>query len=244
MDSTGTFLRKSLIFNLCFLLLTPRDAFLKSSLSLIATSRIGIQNRSTITFKNAVSIIAKNTPRKFLDAVSSAGGKPLYRGEGEIECMLMKPDPDLLLPDTYADAQALEYFRGLEKFLTEIESTRTNQDENANGVFVAKPSTGHIATPSSEEARNWGVPMTVWPIGKEFSFVYPTQRKLFYHDSTTTTPLYTREDLEVNSNLKEALVRGNEVMFATRDIFGSISSAYIAVPEVYSRKLLSALKLI
>ena len=275
----------SLILNLlCFSLsTTTRDEFLKSSISLITAAAptntnlpnhhddIRYKNRNTIllTLEDAIGIIARHTTPPFLHAIRSAGGnKPLYRGENTNgECALMTPKPDLLLLDTYGDANALEYFRGLETLLTEMEEQSAttvndngdahvnacNVDSAANGVFVAKPSTGHIATSSALEAQNWGDPMTVWPLGKELSFVYPTRRKLFYQDSTTTARKDTCEDLQVNCNLKEALEGGKEVMFATRDTTsttdtttsrfgGSISSsAYIVVPETYNRELLSVL---
>ena len=232
-----------LLLDLCLLIVSSRDAFLKNSFPLVS-GLIGAGKTGIIPLNDAIDLIEKHTPDIFLDGVRSAGGRPLYRGESEAGCAILRPEPDLLLPDTYSDAEALTYFRELETFLTDLENVADKDGrKNVPRTLVAKPSTGHIATPSLEEAGNWGTPMTVWPIGKELSFVYPTRRKLFYDSSIPTSSL-RKDDYQVNSNLKEGLLGEKEILFATRDAFGLVSSAFLVVPDAYSRKLLSALNLL
>lgn len=161
-------------------------------------------------------LICDFTPRAFRVAVAESG-RFLYRGEigvsradGKILC----PEPDLLFADTYEDPAALEYFRCLERRLISLN-------------VRARPSTGHIGTSKVSEAARWGDAVSVWPLGTELSFVWPTSGELFY-PTVFLTKSCPNDDLAINRDLTIALEQGHEILFASS--FGNTNNELSQCP--------------
>jgi hypothetical protein len=101
-----------------------------------------------------------------------------------------EPLPDLLILETHGyDQRALEYFEGLEQRLISkrVQLTTNNIINNNNNnsaspfFFMAMPSNGHIATSDPHEASKWGtMVVSVWPVGSQWSYVWPRNRSVFY----------------------------------------------------------------
>jgi hypothetical protein len=103
-----------------------------------------------------------------------------------------EPLPDLLFLETHGyDQRALEYFEGLEQRLKSkrvlLTTGNNNIINNINNnsaspfVFMAMPSNGHIATSDPHEASKWGtMVVSVWPVGSQWSYVWPRNRSVFY----------------------------------------------------------------
>jgi hypothetical protein len=132
------------------------------------------------------------------------------------------PEPDLLLPETYNDSNALQYFQCLEQTLTS----------------KALPSTAHIATLDAKQAGLWGPVVSVWPLGDAFSYVWPQDRSTLFPGGNCGT-----ETLVVDRELTKALVQDREILFYS-DFLSSQSqrtpsdilsrqwkSAYITIPR-------------
>ena len=145
-----------------------------------------------------VDIITNYVPRDFLQAVSKTG-RFLYRGESSIKTFkVLAPQPDLLIPGTYDDSTALDYFQCLENRLKERE-------------INAIPSKGHIATSDVKDASQWGEAVSIWPLGASFSFVWPKEGKFLFPPSTPCPD----DELVINHDLETALRLGHEVLFAS-----------------------------
>jgi len=112
--------------------------------------------------------------------------------------------PDLLFAETHEnDLNALKYFECLERRLNDYDSKNNNNPTESIGssvssssvssssvsspattTLLAMPSNGHIATSDPQEAGKWGSVVSVWPLGMDFSYVWPTQRSVFYNYDT------------------------------------------------------------
>ena len=237
------FLEFNLLLSFCFIL--TRNEFLRSvSLS------VYIRVPEALSFQDAARLIQKETPNEYLDAVKKSG-KLLYRGETSASsCFRLEPEPDLLLPGTYPESDAVMYFQGLEDCLTA--SNASVRSSKTNSRFIVRPSVGHIATSSLSDAALWGSPVSVWPLGTALSYAFPKSRSQFFDSSVYLSScaypkLHTSfciDDIYVDTDLTHALVSKREVMFATLDKMGRESSAFVAVPARYDHKLRRSLGLL
>jgi len=117
-----------------------------------------------LSLAEAENLILRRCDPAFLGAVR-ATGRLLYRGEGLTTSALCAPPPDLLLPNTYNDSNALAYFRRLEATLPP--------------AVGARPSKGHLASSSLEAAVAWGAPASIWPLGP-LSYAWLSSRRDFW----------------------------------------------------------------
>lgn len=139
----------------------------------------------------------------------------LYRGEEE-QAGILAPAPDLLLPETYGSEEAARFFQCLDD---RLEARK-----------------GHIGTATRGDAAAWGTPVTVWPLGDEFHYVWPKRQQLFYPSKVSCTDL----ELVVDANLEEALRSGKEVLFSSS--FGLLrQSAFLVVPPGQEESILDLL---
>lgn len=168
-------------------------------------------NHSPITLSETVQWIVGNCPETFRMAVRDAGDSFLYRGEPRVPrygVTLLHPDPDLLQPDTYAGTpDALTFFQCLE------------QQVDAQGPGLVRPSVGHIGTTAADRAAPWGPPVSIWPLCQELSFLWPdgdaNQPRLFFPNPHNDCRL---ERFVANVGLEKALAGENtEIMVARRD---------------------------
>ena len=205
--------------------------------------------------------ICRWTPQEFRVAIQSSG-RFLYRGADNdgndndtkplsLANILQEPLPDLLFPETYNnDAAALAYFQCLEeKLLANSQSWRTFNN-NPSRRIKALPSTGHIATSDPQEAGKWGPVVSVWPIGTEWSYVWPRDRPTFYELEKSTC---VEDALVVNTNLLGALQQPREVLFATGGAkhtrIGNIArdiapSAFFVIPQRYDQSIQERLEML
>lgn len=239
-----------------------RESFLSSIVTkpLVLNSLLLAENEPTtsvtpLSLDDALKVIKKECPYGFLYEVASSGAKFLYRGENiglgtgtsddsddvnsiKSDCARMNPKPDLLVPGTYDSDEALRYFHNLEEYLKDLEAFMNFGGRN---VVLAKPSNGHIATPSIKEASKWGEPVSIWPLGKDLTYSFVRDRKDFYDNSVVKTDLQSIDDIAINADLALALKEGREVMFSTKAGSGSESSDFIAIPSKYDGEIRSRL---
>ena len=124
------------------------------------------------------------------------------------------------MPTTYDDIDALDYFKCLEAVL--VSTSKTDK-------IRARPSNGHIGTSNKSDADPWGIPVSIWPLGASFSYVWPINRKLLY-------PSRCQDDdnIVVDKDLTVALALGKEVLFATTSPSGVYNeSAFLAIPATH-----------
>eukprot|EP00559_Dactyliosolen_fragilissimus_P001290 CAMPEP_0184864762 /NCGR_PEP_ID=MMETSP0580-20130426/16019_1 /TAXON_ID=1118495 /ORGANISM="Dactyliosolen fragilissimus" /LENGTH=271 /DNA_ID=CAMNT_0027363679 /DNA_START=1 /DNA_END=813 /DNA_ORIENTATION=+ len=195
-----------------------------------------------LTLEDSISLIQRETAEEYLLAVKNTG-KFLYRGEDDnvedplfssnlfqfqkkFPARICSPAPDLLLPNTYNDEHALSFFQNLESRI--MENINNNKNNTTNSNIIAKPSNGHIATPSKSDAALWGPIVSVWPLGNKFGYLYPKHGKLFYDSNNQKQqeqqqlllPRKQRdldEDFVLNEHLEVALENNQEVLFATSE---------------------------
>ena len=189
-------------------------------------------NKKPITLEDWSTFICDFTPREVRAAVQTTG-RFLYRGASSASSAAPRieidhPEPDLLLPETYNDSNALAYFQCLEQTLTS----------------KARPSTGHIGTSNANDAGLWGPVVSVWPLGDSFSYVWPQDRSTLFPGGNCGT-----ETLVVDQGLTTALVQQDrEILFASdfsqspRIIPSGIisrqwKSAYITIPRDQDEEL-------
>lgn len=141
---------------------------------------------------------------------SQATGKFLYRGGNNQGNSIDASDPDLLVSGTYTE-EGTAFFRRLETWLEVAGS-------------LARPSTGHIAISNKTEAGLWGTAHSCWPIGK-FRYVWFGKSRLLF----PTTQPFDALEIQLDSNLGEALRRGHEVLFT--------APAFILVPAAADAQL-------
>jgi hypothetical protein len=177
-------------------------------------------NRKPITLEDWSTFICDYTPREVRAAVQTTG-RFLYRGASASVARMEidHPEPDLLLPETYNDSNALQYFQCLDQTLTS----------------KARPSTGHIAALDANEAGLWGPVVSVWPLGDAFSYAWPQDRSTLFPGGNCGA-----EVLEVDRGLTKAMVQDQEILFysdfsQSQRIPSGISrqwkSAYITIPR-------------
>ena len=241
-------------------MILPRRAFLIGSTlgwgvsTTTTTTSASSSTTTTVTsstlpvgekYDNWADLICTYTPSSFRRAVQQTD-RFLYRGvetddDDEVSSSfssvnrprIRHPAPDLLVKGTYEDPRALWYFRCLEDRLLSSSSSSSS--------VLARPSNGHIATSDRSEAKRWGPVFSVWPLGRDWSFVWPKDRPTFFPakydrgnddnnpahqnggivtDTRTPSPLSScQEDedvLVVDADLVEALTQPREVLFASR----------------------------
>jgi hypothetical protein len=201
-------------------------------------------NPDGLQLQQVVELICTSTPYSFREGVFKSRGRFLYRG-GDDDTntgRICHPLPDLLVPGTYSEKDALSYFQCLEKQLL-------YQD--------VRPSNGHLATPVASEAAVWGnAVFSIWPLGSELSYAWPRYRTTFY--SSSGNQQCPGDKLQVDSGLKTALLEGRELLFTSwynqkktiRDkpapppfMDPSWISAFVAVPIQYDDELRRMLQL-
>lgn len=187
---------------------------------------------SSVLIEDVAKFIVNSTPRSFREAVQHSNSF-LYRGQEQVASNsppmmaghVCTPPPDLLLEGTYNDKEALEYFKCLEDYLSSLE-------------IMAKPSTGHVGTSVKEDAKEWGEVVSVWPLGTDLSYVFPKSEQVFFPSTTTCRD----GKFIIDAGLETALRDGREVLFAswyggTAASTTPPSSSFLAVPEMYDKKL-------
>jgi hypothetical protein len=157
-----------------------------------------------LTIDDAVALVKERCDPTFLAAVRAAGGKFLYRGEDLIgSASLFAPSPDLLQFDTYDSNEALRYFTELEQLLTAAHS-------------VARPSSGHLAVARRDAAAQWGVAVSVWPLGRPLHYVWPKSRPDFWPRADPSNSHCSTDAYNIDRGLEDALRLGREVLFASQ----------------------------
>ena len=185
-----------------------------------------------LSLESCARIICESSPREFRQAVSITGCF-LYRGEQDtVGPAILTPSPDLLNEATYDhDMKAVAYFSALEDALEGVQCR-------------ARPSTGHIGTATSSDAATWGNVVSVWPLGKHFSYVWPKESKLFYPNGPSSrNTVNIHDSYVIDDRLPEALVKGKEILFwASVRTSRIIDSSFLAVPETFSSDLQKLLR--
>ena len=181
-----------------------------------------------------VDWICRCTPPDFRASVRESG-RFMYRGasDEELQRMIQQPAPDLLMPQTYgSSAAAWAYFECLEERLNGVFPA-------GNGLTVAaKPSTGHIATSNPKEAGKWGTTVSVWPLGTQWSYVWPKNRETFYSVETASGKASCVDDeLMIESDLVQALQQTREIMFASSGLDRVETSAFLAISHAHDESL-------
>lgn len=187
----------------------------------------GVLSEDTI-----VDWICRSTPRTFRAAVQETDCF-LYRGstKEELQRTLQQPDADLLLPETYDNAHdALAYFECLEERLRRLPSISRTKGSSV----IAMPSNGHIATSNPTEAGKWGPVVSVWPLGTDWSYIWPKDREVFYDaaaDKSSSKRTCRDDQLMVDTDLERALKQPREVLFASGGMGVAAMSAFLIVPR-------------
>lgn len=159
------------------------------------------------TVGEAIAWIDENCDRRFLHAVVASDYRFLYRGVDTTDISIRNEEPDLLLPETYGSSpEALQFFRELETVL---------KDD------AVRPSNGHLATTSAQDAAAWGTAAaSIWPMGPAH-YAWFQNGGLFYPRASVSSSL-DRKSIIVDGrdcgkdNLEDALQGDSwEVMVAT-----------------------------
>lgn len=164
----------------------------------------------SLDLHEAVQIILDECPKTFRHAVSDAKGRFLYRGEEAVTFpTVLSPKSDLLDIETYGEEKAVAFFLWMER---EME-----------GDAAIRPSVAHIGVARKRVAQQWGNPVSVWPLGETFHYLWPKNRDLIYPG------VQSRDSLVIDRDLSDALSHGKEIMFVS---FGSKRqrSSFLAVP--------------
>lgn len=139
------------------LLFRCSSVFIASPFFPIAASANAFQMPIDITFKvgdaQATAEFIENNCHDMLAAARETG-RVLYRGYNDLRStgsFVVTEKSDLLDPSTYGSLLSTEYFSALDTYLTSKDSH-------------CIPSSGHIATPSSMAALQWGSVVSVWPL--------------------------------------------------------------------------------
>lgn len=174
----------------------------------------------------AIQWIDQSCDRRFLHAVISSDYQFLYRGvanDSEAQISIRKETPDLLLPGTYNDEGALVWFEELESILDSEK---------------VKPSNGHLATASIQDASQWGTAVSIWPKNNAH-YAWFEDEGLFYPRRSSIS----RSDIIIDGkdcgkhSLEDALQSEScEVMVA------SPNDSFLVVPASLDEKLREGLK--
>jgi hypothetical protein len=178
-----------------------------------------LQIASFAMFGASVSVRSELTPPPISDAHATVGYirrncagylrafgrqpiQPMWRGGDAIG--IQHPPSDLLDKRVYGEAGIL-FFSALAEVADETK---------------VKPADAHIATGSSEDALAWGPPVSIWPIGDEFHFIFWATRSLIYDSRQDDLAENSIEDVlarlgppVIGQNLDEALTSSKEVLF-------------------------------
>lgn len=220
---------KSILEIDAIMILTRRSALWASSTLGLLSNPPSLEVRyQELEILACVDLICTVTPVSFRQSVSKTQHF-LYRG-GEIVSAkaapkIANPEPDLLLEGTYDDSFALDYFACLEREL---------------GTFPARPSTGHVATSDPSEAARWGEPVSVWPLGTNWAYVWPRDTPVFFPPLSNHRDCH-QTNLALSMRLEDALRHKRELLFASwfedDDVrlaaskpYLSFNSAFLTVP--------------
>ena len=204
---------------------------------------------------------------KILQATKRTG-RLLYRGRDsdkssvkDQSSLVISESSDLLEPDTYGSILAAQYFNTLDQYIsTHPRAGLEYFQDNEQQSTAARPSNGHIATSSIDEAGKWGAVYSCWPID-EMHYTYLKSYKLFWKDSwgTLTTndgklsPLFWKDasafgsfcsrELVIDRGLEGSLEKGNEVLFTRtmRSSNSDVKGDYLLVPISQEGKLIREL---
>jgi hypothetical protein len=189
-----------------------------------------------LTLDTCADLICNLTPVSFRQSVRKTQHF-LYRGsEDDVLASpatpkVASPEPDLLIEGTYDDPLALDYFTCLESKL---------------GASPVRPSTGHVATSDPGEAAKWGEPVSVWPLGTNWAYVWPRETQLFF--PTKSIRDCQQSNFFLNLHLEDALRLKREVLFASwfedadehllsSEPYVSFESAFLTIPMRYDEEI-------
>jgi hypothetical protein len=187
---------------------------------------------------------------------SSSSLRPNSAPLQDVSTLILNPEPDLLLPETYGDPKALAYFECLEARLSSSSSfvppfghltSSLSSSGDSSALRVAKPSNGHIGTSDPQQAGQWGSVVSVWPLGDALSYVWLRDRAEFF--SNTMDDGNNVRDQQLDQAL---LQRNREVLFCSwfhhhdqRPAATNMKlplSAFLAVPIEHDNALRKALQ--
>jgi len=196
-----------------------------------------IQQLSSVD--EALNLIESSCDRRYLHAIVASDYKLMYRGipstNKNYPSLHVNEASDLLLPSTYDSKDALQFFTMLQEKMSEK---------------VIKPSNGHLATTSIEDAKLWGGDYaSVWPLddgdvhyawledGGEF---WPTSNEITSNVNDYTNSRKVIVDgidcgrMSLDDALEKKGGKDYEIMFR--------ANKFLLVPSRYEQELLSGLK--
>jgi hypothetical protein len=184
-----------------------------------------------MTVDEAIAWIDEHCDRRFLHAVVASDYHFLYRGVSGSSISIINEKPDLLLPETYGSQDAIEFFRRLEIAM---------KDD------MIRPSNGHLATTSAEDAAAWGTTAaSIWPMAagadENVHYAWFQDGGLFYPRNDAQT--LDRKQIIVDGrdcgrdSLDDALTKDSceVIVSATR-------GGYLAVPVSMEKELRDRLR--
>jgi len=199
------------------------------------TATSNMQQLSSVD--EALNLIESSCDRRYLHAVVASDYKSMYRGipsSDNYPSLHLNEASDLLLPSTYDSKDALKFFTLLE--------------EKMNDRPI-KPSNGHLATTSIEDAKYWGGEYaSVWPLDDDVHYAWLEDGGEFWPTSnqiSTTVNDYTNAQKIIvdgidcgRMSLDDALEKKGgkeyEIMFRAKK--------FLLVPSRYEEELISGLK--
>lgn len=177
----------------------------------------------------AVDAIFNTCNKRYLYNVVSSNYNFLYHGldpsEAKAPSIRTSQPCDLLNPETYGSEEAASYFAALDKRMAKEKSP-------------VLPSNGHLATTCPKAASEWGIAVSIWPIGEEgVHFAWFGDGGLFWprnDDACQDVIVDGRDCGEIS--LDDALVGDNwEVLFRA-------DQGFIAVPIEFEAALRKGLR--
>ena len=202
--------------------------------------------RELDSLDEALQVIATSCDRRFLEAIVSSNYRLLYRGvdeekEGGPIIGIRREASDLLDPSTYDSVDAANYFASLEDSMKLRNSP-------------IRPSNGHLAVTSIDDARAWGgYAVSVWPLvsssptrsnsgsddGEDgVHFAWLEEGGVFWpnKDSTANPQSVLVDGIDCGRQALEDALQGDgwEIMFN--------SESFLSVPASMDRELIAKLK--
>jgi hypothetical protein len=197
--------------------LLRRDFFQIASFAMIGASVSVKPNLTPPPFSDAQAT-AEYIRRNCAGYLRAFGGKPvlpMWRGGDAVG--IQHPLSDLFDKRAYGIA-GTSFFAALAKVADETK---------------VQPADAHIATGSRKDALAWGPPVSVWPIGDEFHFIFWTTRDLIYDSLQDDLAGHNINDvlarlgpLVISQKLDDALDSSKEVLFQMSEL------GYLVLPEV------------
>jgi hypothetical protein len=161
--------------------------------------------------------------------VDGQGGRSaLWRG-GDMPG-LCHPPVDLFDARLFGDAGA-EFFHKLERRALRL------QGDGEEGARWPLPSLSHIATGKLESAAAWGRPVSIWPVGETFRFMFWEGRSLIY-DEALDRPDDAADPARiavVGKDLGRCIESGKEILFEMS------TQGFLAVSEDLTGRLVDLL---